>query len=172
MMKNPFVITHAPDGRQERDMRKFPQCTTDFALIGTVPKRKTSMSYSFKPDLRSFYSGSSSRNKRNYNFINNIPKVYHLEDDTRKPLNPDEKHSELISNLIQTFSPSRSSIFDPFDTAYATLWGFYRLTGGAFHFQVTRRTTKLATKRLLENLYTQPDIAANRLNLCNSRFQF
>ena len=168
MMKNPFIITHAPDGRQERDMKKFPQCTTDFALIGTVPKRNTSMSYSFKPDLRSFYSGSSSRNKRNYNFINNIPKFYHLEDDTKKPLNPDEKHSELISNLIQTFSPPRSSVFDPFDTAYATLWGVLQTDRRGVSLAGNKKAHELATKRLLENLYTQPDIATNRLNLYNS----
>ena len=37
VMKNPFVVTHSPEGKQERAVRKFPQCTADFALIATVP---------------------------------------------------------------------------------------------------------------------------------------
>ncbi len=113
MMPHPFVMVPRTSKLRKTRAYSTPQEAAFFAVVAFAPGRRVD---GFEVDLSSPYTLISHSHKRKFAVIDDVvPPIFPLtKRGTRSPLVKTERNVNMLCEILATFSPPNSAVFDPF----------------------------------------------------------
>lgn len=151
LMPHPYVIMYDPSTIQKRPTTKYPQSFSEFALVGILPGTSER---SFKPDFNSIFHAVNCKVERRFAGIFNVPSVTSklCRSNSRVPFDTSEQPTELLSELIDIFTPQGGRVLDAYAGAMSTAIGCLKTGRHCIALEKNKECFDAAFQRLRNHL--------------------